>query len=284
VRIGFKTSQTDVEWSVLLDMWEFADQELPVFDSGWLFDHFVSLSTDRGGSYEAWTTLAALAARTRRLQLGHLVLGNTYRHPVLTAKMGATLDHISAGRFVLGLGAGWHETEHAMYGWRLPRIGERISMLDAAVRVVQGMWKSPASFSFDGAGYERTDARCEPAPRTPGGPPIWLGTQGVRRGLRILAERAQGWNSTRDLTAFRTKRDALLRHCEAVGRDPAEIEISTQVAVDGDIGMPDLLTAAKDFVEAGVDHLIIRLPAAHGADGLRQLAHEVAEPLRERFD
>lgn len=281
MKIGFKTSQTDVAWPALLALWELADQELTVFDSGWIFDHFVSLGRERGGSHEAWTVATALAARTERLQLGHLVLGNTYRHPALTAKMAATLDHISGGRFVLGLGAGWHETEHAMFGWRLPPIGERITMLDAGVQIAHGMWRSPNGFSFEGAGYRLTDARCDPPPLTSGGPPIWLGTQGKQRGLRIVAERAQGWNSTRDLTAFRDKRDALLRHCEAAGRDPAQIEISTQVG----LGAPtrELLAEASSFVEAGVAHVILQMPADRGPDGLRTLAHEVAEPLRERF-
>jgi len=282
VKIGFKTSQTDVDWPTLLATWELADQELHVFDSGWVFDHFVSLSTPDGGSHEGWTVLAALAARTRRLQLGHLVIGNTYRHPALTAKLAATLDHIAPGRFVLGLGAGWHEREHAMYGWRLTPIGERITMLDAAVQICQGMWREPDGFSFSGAGYELVDARCHPPPVTPGGPPIWLGTQGKQRGLRIVAERAQGWNSTRGIGAFREKHDALLRHCESVGRDPATIEISSQSFL-GDGGTAELLDQASAFVEAGVDHMVLGMPAAQGPETLRRLATEVAEPLRERF-
>ena len=284
MKIGFKTSQADVEWPTLLATWELADQELTVFDSGWIFDHFVSLTRDDGGSHDAWTTIAALAARTHRLQLGHLVLGNTYRHPALTAKMGATLDHISAGRFVLGLGASWHEGEHAMYGWRLPPIGERISMLDAAVQIVRGMWRSPRSFSFEGAGYRLTDARCEPGPLTPGGPPMWLGTQGKQRGLRIVAEHAEGWNSTRGLEEFREKYDALLRHCEAVGRDRAQIEVSAQLFVDDDrAARRRALTDAAAFVEAGVDHMVFVMTAGFRPESARRLAHEVAEPLRERF-
>ena len=283
VRIGFKTSQTDVDWPTLLALWELADQELTVFDSGWIFDHFVS-PRHGGGSHEGWTTLAALAARTRRLQLGHLVVGNTHRHPALTAKMGAALDHISAGRFVLGLGAGWHEGEHAMYGWNLPPIGERMAMLDAAVQIIQGMWRSPTSFSFEGAGYRVAAARCDPAPHTPDGPPVWLGTQGLQRGLRIVAERAQGWNSTKDLAAFRQKREVLLRHCEAVGRDPAEIEVSTKVSLAESRSRTDeLLAESISFIEAGVHHLVLQLPPALGPDALKRLAHEVAEPLRERF-
>ena len=122
MRIGFKTSQTDVDLETLLATWAFADADLPVFDSGWIFDHFVALGESSGPSHEAIALAGALAARTRRLQFGHMVFGNTYRHPAVLANAAVTLDHLAPGRFVLGLGAGWHEEEHAMYGMPLPPI------------------------------------------------------------------------------------------------------------------------------------------------------------------
>ena len=280
MRIGFKTSQTNVDWPTLRATWELGDT-LQVFDSAWIFDHFVALGPEGGGSHEAFALLGALAALTQRLQIGHLVLGNTYRHPALVANSGATLDHVSNGRFVLGLGAGWHEEEHAMYGMVLPPIGERITMLDSAVRVIKALWESPGGVSLDAPPYRLVDALCDPAPLTPGGPPIWLGTQGSR-GLRIVAERADGWNQTGEPSTFLAKRDILLRHCEAVGRDPGEIEISAQSFLRGDDYATMLATAAT-FAEAGADHLILIMPAAQGPDGLQRMADEVATPLRERF-
>ena len=278
MRIGFKTSQSNVDWATLLATWELAD-ETPALDSGWLFDHFVSLA-DGGPCHEGWTVASALAARTRRLQLGHLVMSNTYRHPALLAKMAATLDHVAGGRFVLGLGAGWHEAEHAMYGIPLPPIGERITMLDGAVRVLRAMFDTPDGASLDAPPYHLTNAVCDPPPRTPGGPPIWLGTQGLKRGLRIVAELADGWNHTGAFEAFGGKRDALLAHCEAVGRDPARIEISAQVRT-GD-GYAAALADALRYVDAGVQHVVVMMSAADGPDGLRRLVHEVVEPLREQ--
>lgn len=280
MKIGFKTSQTNVDWATLRTTWELGDT-LPVFDSAWIFDHFVALGPDGGGSHEAFATLGALAAVTHRLQLGHLVLGNTYRHPALVAKSGATLDEISAGRFVLGLGAGWHEAEHAMYGMTLPPIGERMSLLESSVRVIKALWRSPSGVSLDAPPFRLSDAVCDPPPFTRGGPPLWLGTQGLRRGLRIVAELADGWNQTGDPATFAEKRDALLRHCESVGRDPQEIEISAQVF--GREGLPAMLEIASAYARQGVDHVVLILPAAEGPDGLQRLAHEVAEPLRERF-
>jgi len=280
MKIGFKTSQTDVDWPTLRATWELAD-EMPVFDSGWIFDHFVALGEGGGGSHEAFVTLAALAARTKRLQMGHLVLGNTYRHPALTAKSGATMDHVSGGRFVLGLGAGWHEEEHAMYGMTLPPIGERITMLESATRLIKALWRSPSGVTLDAPPYSFHDAVCNPPPLTPGGPPIWLGSQGLVRGLRITAELADGWNQTGDPGSFVEKRDALLRHCEAVGRDPGEIEISAQAFVRD--GYEATLEVAAHYLREGAHHVILVMRADQGPEGLKRLAHEVAEPLREQF-
>jgi alkanesulfonate monooxygenase SsuD/methylene tetrahydromethanopterin reductase-like flavin-dependent oxidoreductase (luciferase family) len=280
VKIGFKTSQTNVDWPTLAATWELAD-ERPILDSGWLFDHFVALGEGGGGSHEAFTTLAALAARTKRLQLGHLVLANTYRHPALTAKSGATVDNISSGRFVLGLGAGWHEGEHAMYGLPRPPIGERITMLESAVRVIRALWTSPVGVSLDASPYRLEGAVCDPPPVKPGGPPIWLGTQGMRRGLGIVARLADGWNHTGEPDTFEPKRDALLRHCEAAGRDPAEIEISAQVFPRG--GPAAQREIARRYGRAGATHLIVVLDAATGPDGLETLIREVVQPLRDEF-
>jgi alkanesulfonate monooxygenase SsuD/methylene tetrahydromethanopterin reductase-like flavin-dependent oxidoreductase (luciferase family) len=281
MRIGFKTSQTNVDWPTLRATWELGD-ELEVFDSAWIFDHFVALGDDGGGSYEGMTLASALAVLTRRLQFGHLVLGNTYRHPALVANTGATLDHLAPGRFVLGLGAGWHEEEHAMYGMRLPPIGERITMLEGAVRVIKALWQQPDGVTLDAPPYELRDAVCDPAPVTRGGPPIWLGTQGLRRGLRIVAELADGWNQTGNPSTFVEKRDALLRHCEAVGRDPGQIEISAQTFLRGG-DHAAMLRTAEWYMEQGAQHVILIMPAADGPDGLRLLAERVAEPLRARF-
>ncbi len=280
LKIGFKTSQTDVDMATLLATWELGD-ELEVFDSGWIFDHFVSLASDGGDAFEGVALAGALAARTKRLQLGHLVFGNTYRHPTLLANSAVTLDHLAPGRFVLGLGAGWHEGEHAMYGLELPPIGERITMLRSAVQVIKALFSSPDGATIDAPPYRLADAIMHPPPTTPGGPPIWLGTQGMKRGLRIVAELADGWNHTGDPATFDEKRDALLRHCEDVGRDPGQIEISAQGFLRE--GHAALLEIATSFAERGAQHVILLMPANQGPDGLQRLADEVAVPLRERF-
>jgi alkanesulfonate monooxygenase SsuD/methylene tetrahydromethanopterin reductase-like flavin-dependent oxidoreductase (luciferase family) len=169
-----------------------------------------------------------------------------------------------------------------MYGLPFPPIGERISMMESAVRVIRALWRQPDGVSLEAPPYRLTDAVCDPPPVTPGGPPIWLGSQGLRRGLRITAELADGWNHTGEPSTFAEKRGALLRHCEAVGRDPDEIEISAQAFLrDGDYDA--VVEIASGYARGGAHHLVLIMPAAEGPAGLQRLADRAAVPLRERF-
>jgi alkanesulfonate monooxygenase SsuD/methylene tetrahydromethanopterin reductase-like flavin-dependent oxidoreductase (luciferase family) len=284
LQIGFKTSQWGVTWDVLLATWEVADAT-PAFDSGWLFDHFTGVrdgAASADGSLEAMVVASALAAKTRRLRFGHTVLGNTHRHPALVASMASTLDHVAGpGRFVLGLGAGWLEEDHRRFGWELPAMGERLDRLDASVRIIKGMWQEDRGITLDAGGYQVRDARTDPRPVTPGGPPIWLGTQGPR-GLGIIARSADGWNANLPIDAFPERLATLHRLCEAAHRDPGEIEVSAQVMGIGRT-WPDIRDAASRLVSAGARHIIIVMRASDGPDGLAELAREVVAPLRDRF-
>lgn len=285
VKAGFKTRPVGVAWTTLLEIWELGDA-MELFDSGWLFDHFAATVEPEGfGSHEGWSIAAALAAKTRRLQFGHLVLGNTYRHPALLAKMAATVDHIAQGRFVLGLGAGWHEAEHEMFGWEFPTVGQRISRLEASVQILRGLWQARDPWSFQGAGYRVTEAQFEPPPYSNGGPPIWLGTQGRQRGLRIVAQYADGWNTNAYLDdsfldAFIDLRGVLLRHCESVGRDPDEIEISAQVLT---AGRPtnEVIAQGRGLARAGVDHLVFLIDARLGPGELERVGENIVRPIVE---
>ena len=154
-------------------------------------------------------------------------------------------------------------------------------MLASATRLIKELWRSPEGVTLDAPPYAFRDAVCNPPPLTPGGPPIWLGTQGLQRGLRIVAELADGWNQTGDPATFAEKRNALLRHCEAVGRDPGQIEISAQAFMRGEYATT--LQVASSYLRQGVQHVILVMRADQGPEGLQRLAHEVAEPLREQF-
>jgi alkanesulfonate monooxygenase SsuD/methylene tetrahydromethanopterin reductase-like flavin-dependent oxidoreductase (luciferase family) len=236
--------------------------------------------------------IAALARQVPGKWVGHMVLSNTFRHPAVVAKAATLLDHVTGGRFVLGLGAGWHEDEHAAYGIDLPPIGERIGRLDSAVRTVRALW-SPAAATEEGVirddrYYPLRGAVNLPPPQTPGGPPIWLGGQGPR-GLRMAAELADGWPTHAvpepDVPYFSERRDALLAEMDRIGRDPTGFHFAAQIATGADsASRRRAYEAAVEYARAGADHIVLGMPARLGPDGLATVARDIAEPLREALD
>lgn len=291
MRIGFRTSPQNVEWALLEDAWAEAGRHA-VFDSGWLNDHLGDPSADRGGpSFEAMTTLAGLAHHVPGKSVGHTVLAATFRHPAILARQALTLDHLTGGRFILGLGAGWHVWEHEAFGIELPPLGIRFDRLEAQLRVLRALFSEAAyaepGTSLDAPPYRLDGALTQPEPVRRGGPPIWLGGQGPR-GLRFAARHADGWNYASNLAGTRAgfveRRDILLRECEAIGRDPAEIELSVQVIIPPD-GEPRraALDAAIGYGRAGARHILLTTPGREGAGGIRRLATEVAAPIRDAF-
>ncbi len=197
----------------------------------WTWDHFVPLDGDpRGPMFEAWELLAAWGALTTRVRLGTLVTGNTYRHPPVLAKMVATLDHITSGRAMLGLGAAWHEGEHAMYGLRFPTTGGRLARMDEAARVLRLLLDEPVA-SFTGKHYVLTDAVAEPKP-VQKRLPILIGGGGEQKTLRTVARYADYWHGHGTPEVIRHKLDVLARHCADIGRDVTEITPLTSVRPD----------------------------------------------------
>lgn len=289
VAIGFKTSPQDVDWPTLDATWELAGT-LAVFDSGWMNDHLTDVSRDRGGSsFESVTLLAALARHLPGRSVGHAVLANTFRHPAVLAKQATVLDHVTGGRFILGLGAGWHEEEHASLGIPLPPIAERFARFEGAVGVLRALFSpeaaSPPGVTRPDPWYPLTNAVNAPPPLRPGGPPIYLGGQGPR-GLALAARMADGWLlpgvNAGDVAYFTEKRDALLRAFDVAGRDPSGFSFVGQVACGTTAAeRRRALEAAIALHRAGADHVILGLTPRLGPDGLRAVADEVAVPLRE---
>ena len=173
---------------------------------------------------ECWTTLTAVAAETERIGLAPLTLANLYRHPGTLAKMAATLDVISGGRLILGIGAGGGERDHRAYGFAYPPMRERAAMLGEAVSVMKALWTGER-VSFDGAYYWLEDALCQPTPAQRPHPPILIGGHGERYLLRAAAAHADITNMSADIgiAEHAAKRKALEAHCRAVGRNPSEI-------------------------------------------------------------
>jgi F420-dependent oxidoreductase-like protein len=259
MRFAFKTSPQHVTWSDMLAVWREADQ-IELYESGWTFDHFYPIRGDSNGPcLEGWVTLTALAQATQRVRLGNLVSGIHYRHPALLANMAATLDIISGGRLEIGIGAGWNEQESGAYGMELGTPAERSDRFEEACEVLLGLL-TQESTTFDGKYYQLKDARCEPKPVQAPHPPICIGGGGEKRTLRTTAKYAQHWNfagGTPD--EFAHKRDVLHAHCADVGRDPAEITLSSHVRLDDD-GPSKAADTAAALGEKGLDLAIIILP------------------------
>ncbi len=246
------------------------------WDGIWYADHFMPNAPDTSTPWpEAWTTLSALGAQVPRIRIGTLVSGNTYRHPAVLAKMAATLDHISGGRVVLGLGAGWQENEHHQYGIPFYTTRERLERLDEACRVIKSLFTERSS-TFPGRYYQLKDATLEPKPvQDP--LPLLIGGGGEKVTLRITAEHADEWNVWGDPAILEHKMAVLDAHCADLGRDPAAIK-RTAVALlfmsdDADflqkmreaklpqpalIGTPEEIRAIVAAYESiGVDELIV---------------------------
>jgi alkanesulfonate monooxygenase SsuD/methylene tetrahydromethanopterin reductase-like flavin-dependent oxidoreductase (luciferase family) len=294
VRIGIKTSPQAVDWAALDGAWARIG-ELDVFESVWMNDHLTDPNRDRGGaSWDSFTAAAALAHRVPGRWIGHAVLSATFRHPSVLAKAATVLDHATGGRFILGLGAGWHEGEHESFAIPLPPMPERFDRFESSVRVLRALF-SPAAATEDGVTlddpwFPLRGATNLPAPRTPGGPPIWLGGQ-KRRGIALAAAEADGWylpaivtedGRPSDLDYFSDRRAALLAALDAAGRDPATFRMAAQVQTGRTAkDRRAALETAIDAAHRGATDVVLGMPPALGARGVDDVAREVARPLRE---
>ena len=269
-----------------------ATAERAGFDSVWVMDHFYQLPnigprTDP--MLEGYAALAGIAARTTRVRLGTLVTGVTYRNPAFLAKEATTLDIVSSGRAILGLGAAWNEDEHRGYGYDFPPVGERISRLEEALQICRAMFREDAP-TFEGRYYQIRGALNFPKPIQPDGPPIMVGGGGEQRTLKLVAQYADMSNIFGDLPMVRHKLEVLERHCQAAGRDPstsvktrlgsliirgsdAEAQrrlerVMNRPGIDRErvrtsfmAGSPDRVAEeAQKFLDAGLDGLIFNMP------------------------
>ena len=246
------------------------------WDGLWLADHFMPNAEDTTAPWpEAWTTLSALAAVIPRIRIGTLVSGNTYRHPAILAKMAATVDHISGGRVVLGLGSGWQENEHEKYGIPFYTVNSRLRRLDEACQVINRLFLEE-SVDFEGEFYQLKDAPLVPKP-VQSKLPLMIGGGGEKVTLKITAKHADEWNVWGTVETLINKMKILDRHCDDIGRDPSQIQRSAvalmfltddekfakkmssteggQATIAGNVNqVQDIVGAYK---EAGVDELIV---------------------------
>ncbi len=266
------------------------------FESLWMTDHFI---WDDNPCYEAWTVMSYIAARWPQFLIGPMVLGQSYRNPALLAKMGATLQSISNGRFIMGIGAGWKEDEYRAYNWPYPRAGIRIEQLQDTLEIMTRMWREPGPVSWQGRHYQVSDAWCEPRPDPV--PPIIVGGGG-RKTMRLAVQYADGWNhSDSAIGAFSERLAILQQHCEELGRDPASIEISwfgrlsvaatEQAAIVRSEGRwtrdkafvgtsSQVVELMQAFVEAGVSHFMLDLLDIADEEVMGAVLEEILPALR----
>jgi alkanesulfonate monooxygenase SsuD/methylene tetrahydromethanopterin reductase-like flavin-dependent oxidoreductase (luciferase family) len=214
-------------WSRLVgDLVPYLDRAAAAFDSLWFPDH---VQYGENNVAEGWSVLAFALARYPDKICGHEVLCNSFRNPAHLAKMAATAQALSAGRVVLGIGAGWHAEEYRAYGWPFPTTRERIGQLAEAIELIRAMWsESPAN--YQGRYYRITNAYCEPQPNPI--PPIMVGGMGERYLLRVVAQHADWWNyGFVDPLTYTHKQEVLKQHCRDVGRDYDEIKQVVRVGV-----------------------------------------------------
>lgn len=278
------------------------------FGSLWTWDHLYPIvGSHEGPILEGWLTLAAWAEATERATVGLMVGANTFRNPALVAKMATTLDHISNGRAVLGIGAAWFETEHAAYGIEYGGSpGERLRWLEEAVRIMRGMLhgERPSGDRF----YSAREVRNDPPP-VQERLPLLVGGGGERKTLRIVARYADACNVGGGFENVKRKDEILRRHCEEVGRDESEIERTTGVGIcvirddptearrvaddifrrNGNaapwknqmVGTPEQVAdALRPYLGIGFRHFIFGFPSPHDAESMERLVSEV-KPMLE---
>jgi alkanesulfonate monooxygenase SsuD/methylene tetrahydromethanopterin reductase-like flavin-dependent oxidoreductase (luciferase family) len=294
---GVKTSPMHTTYQEILRTWQQAD-EVPEIEHAWLWDHMLPLSGPKDGPiYEGWTLLAALAAQTRRVRLGLLVTNNQIRQPAVLGKIASTLDVISGGRLILGIGAGGtlpagtprtvdqHPglAEYLAYGLPVTSPAEGLAKLAETITIVRRMFTDDI-FDFAGRCYTLTGTRNEPKPVQPGGPPVLIGGSGTRM-LGLVAEHADIWNvpgPPHASTEFLAERSGVLdRHCEAIGRDPAQVVRSTQVMFTGD-DPASARAVVADVIAAGFSHVVMAVRPPAPANVPRWLADEIIAPVLDQ--
>jgi F420-dependent oxidoreductase-like protein len=194
------------------------------FESLWRSDHFMSLVDGNREALETWVALTLTAAETTRIRFGPLVCPITFRHPALLARMAASVDALSGGRLVLGLGAGWNTQEHQAFGLPFPPLNERMAMLEEGLEVIKALHRDDPA-QFVGRYYQLDGPNPRPKPAQRPHIPVLIGTTGERRMLRIVARYADEWDVPGIIAplAYRTRRERLMAYCREINRDPGEI-------------------------------------------------------------
>ena len=280
VRFGIRCSQHHREWAEIKEWFQAADDM--GLESAWVFDHMIPLSDPRDNpNLEAWTLLAGLAEATQNIDIGPMVTGITYRNPSMLLKEVTTVDHISNGRALLGVGAAWFQGEHEMFGFDYPRDGQRVSMLEEAIQIFK-MLQSQDRSTFEGEYYQVKDAIFEPKPvRNP--MPLVIGGSKPRM-LGIIARHADWWdNNFSDPEEYKARLERVDSVCAEIGRDPAEIRRSTTrgetYLVDNN--QDEIVEDLQSLRDLGITDFLFHVPKDMNV--LRDFVENTVPALRERW-
>src|SRR3954453_623661 len=297
VRFGLQLWPQHTAWPAFRDAAIAADRR--DWDGIWTWDHLLAIQGPwEQPIFEGWTSLAAVAAVTQRVRVGLMVGANTFRNPGLTTKLATTLDHVSNGRAVLGIGGAWFEREHEAFGIPFGASpGERLDWLEESVALMRRLLDGE-HVTHEGSFYKLTDALCEPRPIQPR-LPILVGGSGPKKTLRTTARHAQAWNTNGDVETVKGQLETLAGHCAEAGRDLSEIELTisfptiirdraedaaaareAQLAFNGTdgggvptlLGSPETIAEAfRPFRELGFTTVIVRMPAPFDAETIERL-------------
>ncbi|BBZ26119.1 monooxygenase [Mycolicibacterium madagascariense] len=277
---GIATAPQQVDYADLLRVWREAD-EIPQIEHAWLFDHLLPIAGDLDGPiFEGWTLLSAMAAQTQRLRLGLLVTSNRFRPPAMLAKIAATVDVVSGGRLVFGIGAGSRPSnpmarrEYEANGLPYHDFSHSVEALDEALSVIRRLWTEDRPFDFDGTHVSLRGAFGNPKPAQRPHPPILIGGRSAAV-LRLVAKHAELWNVPGgDIDDVRQRSALLDRYCADLGRDPASVTRSIHLSVSYD--EPGRTRAAiAEALDAGFGHVTLGLPSPYPQGVARWVADEL---------
>jgi alkanesulfonate monooxygenase SsuD/methylene tetrahydromethanopterin reductase-like flavin-dependent oxidoreductase (luciferase family) len=281
-RFGICTDQ-GMDWETTVKRWQLFERL--GFESAWLCDHLIYVSHPDQPYFEAWTLLAALAARTKRIRIGVLVSSNTFRYPSVLGKQAVTVDHISNGRLEVGLGAGWYAPEHAMFGIPFPETKELVTRFKEAVQVIDLILREDVS-SFNGEYYQLRGAQSRPHPIQKPRPPLVLAGFGPRM-LKIIARHADTWNAFGSPKEMRERNQMLDYYCHEIGRDPDTLDRSLYFWVPTSDSDPWVSEQAfhdviGPYIEAGVNQFIFDQPHEDQNPMLEWVASNVLPKLQQQ--
>jgi F420-dependent oxidoreductase-like protein len=311
IRFGVQTAPQQISWAELRETWQ--EVETLGFDTLWINDHLLpSVGPSDASNLEGWTMLGAVAALTAHVRIGVMVTSNTFRHPAVLAKMATTVDHISGGRLILGIGSGYFAQEHQVYGIPLDTPSRRARQLAEALQVIRKLWTEEDA-SFAGTYYRLVNAPFAPKPLQKPYPPIMIGGTGEKLILPLVAKYADLWNAGGlGIDALARKIAILEEHCGRIGRNGSDIEktyltplylrsngaeaerLLTQIPqvqtltvehmraiiLAGDVAAVQRQVQA--YLDVGITHIIIALrrPGFYDREGLRLFAREVMPAFR----